>query len=237
MESGFNVLYLIAAWSLVLMMALRLRQGKKEEFRLRSFFLWMYILLALGDTGHVGFRVVAFALGDMDTSVSILGSSISVIGLGALSTSITVTFFYMLMVLLWRERSGNKLNTFSLFLLFCGAARLVLLAFPQNQWDALVPPFQWSLIRNVPLTIQGFGVVWLILQYAYPIKDRLFIQLGVCILLSYIFYVPVILFVQKVPLIGMLMIPKTLAYLAAEWIGYRALFTGGAKPRGETAAV
>jgi hypothetical protein len=93
------------------------------------------------------------------------------------------------------------------------------------------------LIRNIPLTIQGLGVVWLILKYAYPTNDRVFKQLGVCILLSYGFYLPVILFVQRVPLVGMLMIPKTLAYLAAEWIGYRALFTGRAELQGETAAI
>jgi hypothetical protein len=43
-------------------------------------------------------------------------------------------------------------------------------------------------------------------------------------LVSYGFYIPVILFVQTLPLIGMLMIPKTLAYVAIAIIAYRNLF-------------
>ncbi|MBN1266075.1 MAG: hypothetical protein JXA25_11320 [Anaerolineales bacterium] len=228
MESGFNIFYLVAVWSLVVLMAVRRRRGTGAEQRIRTLFLWMFVLLALGDTGHVGFRVVAYALGDVYTSINIAGGSISLIGLGSLSTSITVTLFYMLMVLLWKERSGKQMSPFAWFLLLCGAARLVILAFPQNQWSALVPPFNWSLIRNLPLTIQGLGVAALILRDAAAAENRLFRKIGICILVSYGFYMPVILFVQKVPLIGMLMIPKTLAYLAAAWIGYRGLFTGPA---------
>lgn len=45
-------------------------------------------------------------------------------------------------------------------------------------------------------------------------RDRPFFQLGVAIFASYAFYVPVLLFMQQAPLIGMLMIPTMLAYLA-----------------------
>jgi hypothetical protein len=37
------------------------------------------------------------------------------------------------------------------------------------------------------------------------------------IFLSFAFYIPVILFVQRIPKLGMLMIPKTCAYLAMAW--------------------
>ena len=37
-------------------------------------------------------------------------------------------------------------------------------------------------------------------------------------------YIPVILFVQQVPTIGMLMIPKTLAYVAIGFIAYFSLY-------------
>jgi hypothetical protein len=40
------------------------------------------------------------------------------------------------------------------------------------------------------------------------------------ILVSNAFYTPVILFVQRVPVIGMLMIPKTLAYVAIAVLAY-----------------
>ena len=43
------------------------------------------------------------------------------------------------------------------------------------------------------------------------------------ILLSFGFYIPVVLFADTIPLMGMLMIPKTLAYLWTVWIGYRTM--------------
>jgi hypothetical protein len=57
---------------------------------------------------------------------------------------------------------------------------------------------------------------------------------GICILVSYGFYIPVILFVQVVPVIGMLMIPKTLAYVAIALIAYQSLYRG--QERLQTAA-
>jgi hypothetical protein len=47
------------------------------------------------------------------------------------------------------------------------------------------------------------------------------------ILVSYACYIPVILLVQQVPPIGMLMIPKTMAYLAIAVISYVSIL----KPR------
>ena len=43
------------------------------------------------------------------------------------------------------------------------------------------------------------------------------------ILLSFGFYIPVVLFADTIPLMGMLMIPKTLAYLRTIWIGYQTM--------------
>jgi len=42
------------------------------------------------------------------------------------------------------------------------------------------------------------------------------------IVLSFGFYIPVVLFADKIPMIGMLMIPKTCAYVWTVVIGYRA---------------
>jgi hypothetical protein len=48
------------------------------------------------------------------------------------------------------------------------------------------------------------------------------------ILVSFACYVPVILFVQRQPLIGMLMIPKTVAYVVMCLLAYRELFAASA---------
>lgn len=47
---------------------------------------------------------------------------------------------------------------------------------------------------------------------------------GLPILVSYAFYTPVVLFMQRWPLLGMLMIPKTLAYVGMAIIAYRTFF-------------
>ena len=44
------------------------------------------------------------------------------------------------------------------------------------------------------------------------------------ILVSFACYIPVILFVQQAPAIGMLMIPKTMAYVAIGFLAYFDLF-------------
>ncbi len=76
----------------------------------------------------------------------------------------------------------------------------------------------------------GLGVAYLVLRDAIKANDRPFKWIGAMILVSYAFYTPVILFVQIVPAVGMLMIPKTLALLAIAAIGYRALFSRRTEP-------
>jgi hypothetical protein len=81
------------------------------------------------------------------------------------------------------------------------------------------------LVRNLPLVILGLGVAYLMLRDSATVRDTTFKWIGIMILVSYAFYAPVILFVQQVPAIGMLMIPKTLAYVAIGFIAYRDFFS------------
>ena len=224
-EIIFNIGYLIAVWTLVALMVRNRANVAPENRAVAKRVMWAFALLALGDTGHVGFRVLAYALGGLEVQPVVLGVPISLVGIGALATAITVTFFYMLMVDIWRLRFNKSLGWFGWFLLAMGVFRLIIMLFPQNEWSAVVPPQPWGLIRNLPLMIMGLGVMALILRDAYRANDRPFKWIGWCILASYAFYTPVILFVAEVPILGMLMIPKTLAYIAIAVIAYRALYT------------
>ena len=105
----------------------------------------------------------------------------------------------------------------------CRCVRLVIMAFPQNQWELLVPTYGWSLLRNSFLVIQGLGVMILILRDSRRAGDQPFELIGWMIALSYLFYAPVILWSASVPLLGMLMIPKTCAYVAAAFISWRMM--------------
>jgi hypothetical protein len=181
-------------------------------------------LLALGDTGHVGFRVWAYGLGDLEATTTLAGLEMGLVGLGALATAVTVTFFYVLMLVIWQRRFEKRYGWFGMLLFAAAAVRLLLMVFPANEWNSTTPPQPWSLYRNLPLMVQGLGVAYLILRDARATQDRTFSWIGVMILISYAFYIPVILFVQQAPLIGMLMIPKTLAYVGIALIAYRAYY-------------
>jgi hypothetical protein len=224
MEITFNIAYLIVIWGLVIAMYSRRHLVNPENQRVADLVMKAFALLALGDTGHVGFRVVAYALGDLDATFSVLGIEVGLVGLGALATAVTVTFFYVIILMIWQARFQKAYGWFGYMLFVTAAIRLVLMAFPANEWNNLVPPQPWGLIRNIPLMLQGLGVAYLILRDAQEVHDRPFIWIGISILVSYAMYIPVILLVQQVPVIGMLMIPKTMAYVVIAFIAYNAFY-------------
>jgi hypothetical protein len=227
MEIGFNSAYLITIWGLVVVMVAQQSRVDENQHQLARYFFYAFALLALGDTGHVGFRIVGYSLGNLEASLSLGSMTVSWVGLGALSTAITVTLFYVFMLLIWKERFNQSLGWFGALLILSAVVRLIVMMLPGNDWNAVVPPRTFSLIRNLPLTISGLGVAYLILRDSIRANDRLFRWIGVMILVSYAFYLPVILFVQQVPVIGMLMIPKTLAYVAIAILAYRSLWLRG----------
>ena len=73
--------------------------------------------------------------------------------------------------------------------------------------------------------IQGIGIAILLLKDAIQHNDKMVKWISAMIFVSYLCYTPVILFVQKVPMLGMLMMPKTLAYVAVAFIAY-GMFRG-----------
>lgn len=216
-EIIFNISYLLVIWGLVLRMTQRRGSVAEADRGVANRLRWAFALLALGDTGHVGFRVVAYALGGLEANPAL-------VGLGALSTAYTVTLFYMLLVDVWRLRFQRSLGWFGWLLLAAGAVRMLLMAFPQNQWQLIVPPYDWSLLRNAFLVLQGLGVMALFFRDSARTGDRTFTAVARMIALSFAFYTPVILWVGQVPLLGMLMIPKTCAYIAVAVIAYRSLY-------------
>jgi hypothetical protein len=234
-EIIFNITYLVVIWGLVITMFLRRGELSAERRHLADLVTIAFALLALGDTGHVGFRVWAYALGGLESQVMILGRAISLVGAGALMTAVTVTLFYVVMLEVWRVRFNRRYETFEYFLLIAGATRLYMLTLPLNEWWRVVPEQPWSTIRNIPLMIQGLGLAYLILRDSIARGDVTFKWIGVSILVSYACYIPLILFVQQAPLIGMLMIPKTMAYVAIGFLAYNDLYRSGMPARSRSA--
>ncbi len=220
-EIVFNISYLVVIWGLVLVLLRKRGSVSSGKLRLANLTILAFGLLAFGDTGHVGFRVMAYAVGGLDSTLPLAGLNLTYVGVGALMTAITVTLFYVVMLFMWRERFHKSFGWFEVSLILAAIVRLVLMSLPANSWNSIVPPQPFSVIRNLPLIYSGLGIAFLILRDAIRAGDKTFKWIGVMILVSYACYAPVILFVQQAPLLGMLMIPKTLAYVAIGFILYR----------------
>ena len=100
------------------------------------------------------------------------------------------------------------------------AARIGLCLFPQNAWLSANPPLSWGIWRNVPFALLGALVIVVFLRGARQTGDRAFRWMWLAIVLSFAFYIPVVLWADVVPLVGMLMIPKTCAYVWVVWMGF-----------------
>lgn len=214
LEIIFDVLYLGTIWAIVVYMFIKRENLNEGSKQIGLLFLLAFFLLALGDTGHVGFRVIAYATGGLEENPVL-------VGLGALATAVTVTGFYMIVAEIWRLRFNKYRGIIWWVLMAVGIIRLAIMIPSANDWGSVVPPYGWSLARNIPLMIQGLVVAVLLLMDGKKSNDSFSRNISIMIFVSYACYTPVILFVQKVPMIGMLMIPKTLAYVMVAFIALK----------------
>ena len=146
------------------------------------------------------------------------------LGLGKWITSVTMTVFYVLLYYVWRRRyqiAGKRGLTAAVYVL--AAARIVLCMMPQNRWLTGGAPLAWGIYRNIPFALIGLLVIVLFFRSAKARDDRAFRWMWLTIVLSFGFYIPVVLWADAVPMIGMLMIPKTCAYVWTVLIGYKAM--------------
>jgi peptidoglycan/LPS O-acetylase OafA/YrhL len=127
-------------------------------------------------------------------------------------TSITMTVFYLLLYYVWlgRYRQREKRRV-TVLLWVLAAVRIGLCLFPQNGWLTNSSDMTWGVIRNVPFVLLGAAVCCL--YYRKRKEDRIFKPVWLYILLSFLFYIPVAVGAGAVPMLGMLMLPKTVCYI------------------------
>lgn len=212
METLFDTVYLISVITIGIVM---IRRCKGErQFRL---FGCMAVVLGAGDAFHLVPRALALCTTGLDHYTAALG-------IGKLITSVTMTIFYVLLYYVWRLRyqvQGRKGLTAAVYGL--AGLRILLCLLPQNQWLSAEAPLSWGIYRNVPFALLGLLVILLFYRSAKEQKDRAFRWMWLTIVLSFGFYIPVVLWADAVPMIGMLMIPKTCAYVWTVLIGYSAM--------------
>lgn len=196
-ESTFDILYLLFAILSGVVMLVRAKGSVGRTMGLAS------LLLGLGDAFHLVPRVMNyFSQADLTAAL----------GIGKLVTSITMTVFYVLMVFIWMGLYHEKPRRevlLAAWLLF--ALRVVVCLLPENGWMTNSSDMLWGILRNIPFA--ALGVLVIVLYFRNRNKARRFRYVWLYVTLSFVFYLPVAVGAGAVPILGMLMLPKTVCYI------------------------
>lgn len=205
MEAIFCILYIV---TVLVLGSVIIAKGKGNK--VFCLFGIMSLVLVFGDSFHLIPRIcVAFnPSGDYHVSL----------GLGKLITSITMTLFYLIMYYVYCLRYNYKNRIMEICMIVLAVLRIGLCLLPQNDWTGEAPVF-WGIIRNIPFT--AMGVIMIILFFGQR-SDKPFRFMWLAITLSYAFYIPVVLWADVHPMIGMFMMPKTCMYVWAVAMGLEA---------------
>lgn len=202
-ETVFDVLYLSFAIITGLTMLIKGNQPLVKKFGLMS------VLLGAGDSFHLVPRSYALWTTGLEANAAALG-------VGKLITSVTMTIFYLILFYIWHERyKVRECNGLTGVMWLLAILRIALCALPQNQWLAYRQPLLFGILRNIPFAMMGIIIIVLFARKAKKAGDAIFRFMPLAVTLSFGFYLPVVLFSGIVPIVGVLMIPKTMAYV---WI-------------------
>lgn len=202
-ETIFDILYLSFALVAGLTMLLR---GKDPLVKKAGL---MAALLGAGDSFHLVPRAYALWTTGLEANAAALG-------IGKLITSVTMTIFYLLLYYIWRDRyhiTGRGRLTAAIWGL--AALRIALCLLPQNQWLAYRQPLLFGVLRNIPFAAMGLIIIVIYARESRRANDQVFRFMPLAVALSFGFYLPVVLLSGVAPMVGILMIPKTMAYV---WI-------------------
>ncbi len=196
-ESTFDILYLIFAVTTGIVILC------KRKDRIGALMGSAVLILGCGDAFHLVPRVLNYFI-DADFTAWL--------GIGKLVTSVTMTVFYLLLYRLWLRvyvRKENKSLSSIVYALV--AIRILLCLLPQNGWLQNGSSVLWGTIRNIPFVVLGILVICLFFRTRKQIPVFRFVWL--LITLSFLFYIPVAVAASLVPMLGMLMLPKTICYM------------------------
>lgn len=210
METIFDVVYLCT----VITLGIRMVAGAGGKKQVKLFGI-MAVVLGCGDAFHLVPRAWALCTDG-------LANHAGALGFGKFVTSVTMTVFYVILYQVWRQRYEVK-DKKELTTAVYGLAiiRIALCFMPGNDWLSADAPLSWGIYRNIPFALLGLLMIVLFCQKAKETKDTAFRYMWLAITLSFGFYIPVVLWADAYPLVGMLMIPKTCAYVWMVWMGYQ----------------
>lgn len=209
METLFDIIYLTTVMTIGILM-IKNNRGNKQYL----LFGIMAVILGAGDAFHLVPRAYALCTTGLENFPAALG-------IGKMITSLTMTIFYVILYYVWRLRYHVEgKHGITVFVYLLAILRIALCFFPQNAWTSPNAPLSWGIYRNIPFAILGLLVILLFYQATKKHNDKPYRFIWLTIVLSFAFYIPVVLWADTIPLMGMLMIPKTCAYVWTILIGY-----------------
>lgn len=173
------------------------------------FVLYGILTLTLcgGDAFHLVPRIIRAIRGTSDKIKRQLGIGLQV-------SSITMTVFYIILMYIWKFTFPEFTLpvTIEAIVWISAVVRIVICLFPQNNWCTDEGNMKLSIIRNTVFAVTGIGVIIL---YAISANANGYhmTRMVAAIIISFGCYLPVTLFSKTKPKVGLLMIPKTCAYM------------------------
>lgn len=207
-EIIFDISYL-----LIVLISACLLFGTSQAGSIRFLYAVMALILGMGDAFHLIPRVGAM----LDKTHR---SHVVSLGVGKFITSITMTVFYLILWEIGLAYYGFEVNPIINAVVYgLAILRIILCILPFNKWTEENGSFLWGILRNIPFVALGLAVMIIFIKGAAMHGGHLpFLWLA--ILLSFLFYVPVVIWSGRYPKIGMFMMPKTCAYIAIVLMGF-----------------
>ena len=176
------------------------------------------LTLCFGDAFHLVPRVIRAVKGTNPKVERQLEIGLQV-------SSITMTVFYIILLYIWKNTFPEMAAPTAIEIIIWVSAiiRIGVCLLPQNNWCGEDGNMKLSLIRNLVFAVTGIGIIILYAMsgntYGYHMN-----RMVAAIIISFGCYLPVTLMSKKYPKVGMLMIPKTCAYMWVIAMGLQLLF-------------
>lgn len=147
------------------------------------------------------------------------------LGIGLQVSSITMTVFYIILLYIWKLTFPTLFAPFIVeaMIYISAIIRIVVCFLPQNDWCGDEGNLKLSIIRNAVFAVTGIGII-ILYAMSGNTGNLHMTRMVAAIIISFGCYLPVTLLSKKKPKIGLLMIPKTCAYMWVIAMGLQLLF-------------
>ena len=136
-----------------------------------------------------------------------------------------MTAFYIVLLYIWKLTFPELTAPVAVEAMIWISAiiRMVICVLPQNNWCSNEGNMKLSIIRNAVFAVTGIGVI-ILYAISGNTNDLHMTRMVAAIIISFGCYIPVTLFSKSKPKVGLLMIPKTCAYMWIIAMGLQLLF-------------